>query len=197
MQQAASASVGRAVEGPDCWAAAREGDPGAREYLVRRAASVAGAMLQSRKDLAHVHEDLAQEAGLSMLGYLGRNAQPPRELTHFLRWRVRGVISAYRKRNRRPAPQPLVQEPPDRTRDGPSNRLTARDLGRVLSECRAVLKPRHQQLLALRYDEQLSISEIADRTGARENTVSVWLTRAARALAQTLRKRGVSQADLG
>ena len=183
--------------GSGCWRAARRGDQKARAYLADRAASVAGSMLRNRRDLAQVRDDLAQEAGLSLLGYLHRHEQAPRELTRFLKWRVRGVISSYRKGKRRPAPQPFDQEAHERAvRDCPSKRLKAQNLGGIVAECRASLSGRHQELLALRYDQQLSISEIAERTGARRNTVTVWLSRAKSALSEALRQRGVGAADL-
>ncbi|MFH0944014.1 MAG: sigma-70 family RNA polymerase sigma factor [Planctomycetota bacterium] len=197
MSQAGSVTPNWELERAHHWREARQGDRKAREYLARRAAAVAAAVLRSRQDLAHVRDDLAQEAGLSMLDYLDRHEQPPGELTHFLRWRARGVISAYRKGNRRPAPEPLLQEPPDgEPRDCPSRRLSSGELHRVVAECRSSLKTRYQEILALRYDEQLSISEIAVRMAAQQNTVTVWMSRARKALADALRSRGVGMSDL-
>lgn len=197
MSQARSRTPNWDLEGAHCWKAARLGDRKAREYLARRAAAVAAAVLKGRRDLARARDDLAQEAGLSLLAYLDRHELPPRELTRFLRWRVRGVISAYRRRNRRPAPEPLPKEPLDgKLRDRPSRRFSAKDLRRIVAECRSNLKPRQQEILALRYDEQLSIPEIAERLGAQQNTVTVWMSRACKALAEALTRRGVGLSDL-
>lgn len=138
-----------------------------------------------------------QEVGLSVLRYLDRHEQPPEQFTNFLRWRVKGVISTYRRDNRDaealPVDENLLTASGEKQ---PASEVSRRELKRILHECRESLREPYRLVLAMRYDEHLTVEEIATRLGARRNTVSVCLFRACRELSDCLRKRGFEPADL-
>ena len=64
-------------------------------------------------------------------------------------------------------------------------RLVEKDDGRAVATLLATLEPAHQDVLVLRYIEDLSIPEIAKRLDISENTVSVRIHRAQALLRDT------------
>lgn len=73
----------------------------------------------------------------------------------------------------------------------PEELLAAEEVREIILSClERMTKPRHRQAWAMRHLEGMSIAEIAEVLGKKENTVKVWIFRATQELRQILIRMG-------
>ena len=120
----------------------------------------------------HLAEDLTQQ-GMAKLYVVWRRARPDTRLAYARRIVVNECLSHLR-RKRPETPTDIVPEPPVQARD------EHLDLGQTLD----LLPPRQRAIVALRFLDDLSVTEVADLLDVAEGTVK---SQTARAL-DTLRR---------
>lgn len=172
-------------------ARARAGDREAFGDLVRATErgvlAICRAMVTNDDDA----EDIAQEAYLKAWRALGRfDVRRP-----FAPWMHRiastTAIDAARRRGRRPRPVAIdsVSEPADANAPA-SERVWLDQARRCVAGALAALGADVALLYHWRYVEELSVEEIAARTGRRPNTVAVALHRLRDAVRRQLQRQG-------
>lgn len=73
----------------------------------------------------------------------------------------------------------------------PDQRVERMDLAKAIESAMQELSPRYREIIALRYQEGLAYQEIAEILDLPMGTVKTHIHRARRAMADTLRERGV------
>ncbi len=158
-------------------AAARTGDAAAYERLVRRYETNIARQLWRFTRNRNVHEELVQdvfvEAYFSLHSFAGR-----RPILHWLSriatrvgyryWKLR-----HREQKRK---EEALETVPDREMSN------AQEAGELLHALLAKLKPPERLILTLMYLEELSVAEVADRTGWNRAVVKMRSMRARRRL---------------
>jgi RNA polymerase sigma factor (sigma-70 family) len=183
---------------PSLWTRARDGEAAARDELGRLALEVAERELRVRGAAAGELEDLVQETLRSTLAYLGAaDAEEPRDLRAFLKYRAWGVLSDSRKRRRLRAMETLTEEDPDLQAELPAvwSGIALEDLSRALQECTQRLPETLRAVVAARYDGERSSQESASRLGLNTSTYNVRVFRALAALKECLGRKGFAGGD--
>ncbi len=179
------------------WADARAGDADARAALSRAASDAARRVLAARRVPAADLDDLAQETVVSCLAFLGTQAEAPREIAGFLKWRALGILSDHRRRARLRTMQTnhaSGHEPTSEAR-GPAAAARADEVRAALADCRARLRADARDVLALRYEGGFEPGEIAARLGVTRNAIHVRTFRALAALRECLERKGIDLED--
>lgn len=178
----------------ELWQRARAPGP-ARDELAELALATARSELARRGAPAGDVADLAQEAVRSLLAYVARGSDAPRDLGAFLKYRAWGVLSDFRKRQRSKtvhAPlQSLPLEPADSAR-GPRESAERRQLLDALADCRSRLNAEQRATLELRYERGLEGDAAAQHLGVHRNTIHVRVHRALLALRECLERKGLA-----
>lgn len=78
----------------------------------------------------------------------------------------------------------------------PEEALLRGETGTLVVDVLSTLKPKHRQLLILKYSADLSIREIAALSGMKEGSVKTTLYRARKAFVDTYRRSGHDEAGL-
>ena len=131
-------------------------------------------------------EDAAQETMVQLWRYLehidaGQNVE-----ALAVRVAKNCCVNLYRKQHRE-------RLAPDLSRDGtdvsPHELMEAKDMQRMLSEARDLLKPRERQLFEMRQLEGLSTDEITNQTGIPKPSVTAMVSAARKKVFTELRRR--------
>ncbi len=170
------------------------------ERYYRRIFQLAVSMVYSREDA----EDIAQQTFIQAFRSLGRF----RGQSSFYTWLYRIALNAatdYRRklvrRERRGPTESLDEDGPAARQlaappaDGPEQALYHRELNELVRRALETLSQEHRQVLILREIGGLSYGEIAEATGANAGTVMSRLHYARKALAETLRRWNVNEAE--
>lgn len=178
----------------ELWRRARVAGP-ARDELAALALATARSELARRGAPPADAADLAQEAVRTLLAYVARGEDAPRDLGAFLKYRAWGVLSDYRKRQRSKSVhtplQALPLEPADRAR-GPREHAERRQLLDALADCRSRLSAEQRATLELRYELGLEGDAAAQHLGVHRNTIHVRVHRALLALRECLERKGLA-----
>lgn len=166
-------------------ALARDGDATAFAAMVRRHQSMVFSLALHVLRSRAAAEDLAQEVFLELYRNL-RRIESPAHVTAWLR-RVTSHRCIDELRRRRHRVELPIDAVPDRGAAPPSRELFLE--GR-LQELVAGLPPRARVVMALRYQEELEPSEIAETLNMPVNTVKSHLRRSIAALRAGLLKQG-------
>lgn len=181
--------------GESLWSRARAGEARAREELAALALAAARRELAARRAPPGIVEDLAQDAVRQTLAFLADGGEEPRELRAFLKWRAFGVLSDWRKKERRRTMHlPAAEAPADPAAE-PERALPA-DLAAALEDCRARLAETDRSVLALRYEGALDAAELAERLATTRNAIHVRVFRALARLRDCLEKKGWRAEDV-
>ncbi len=164
-------------------AAARRGDPGALERLLRRLAP--GVLAGCRAVLGPGHpdvEDAAQEALLALAGALPR-FRGGSSLAHYAaRITARVALRQLRRWRRSRPPVSQVSEPPTEPADGPEEEAMAARRRELVRGLLAELPEAQAEVLLMRVVLGMKPAEVATATGVPVNTVRSRLRLAREAL---------------
>ncbi|MCG8416645.1 MAG: sigma-70 family RNA polymerase sigma factor [Proteobacteria bacterium] len=162
---------------------ARDGEVECFDEIVRRIQPRLRGFLLTRANAADDVDDLVQETFIKALANLSRYDSRYRFSTWLFTIASNLAVSHHRAQ-RRSAGNVEVVAGPD---EDPSATMADRDAGaRLWYRARAVLKPAQYNVLWLRYGQDLTVKEIAKRTGQTAIHVRVLLYRARRRLAQEI-----------
>ena len=78
--------------------------------------------------------------------------------------------------------------------DNPEVTIQSRQTSEILLNCLAQLSPPHREVIDLVYYHEKSIDEVADITGALQNTVKTRMFYARRRIAELMSARGIERA---
>jgi len=123
-------------------------------------------------------EDLTQDAFLRAFRALA-TYQPNRPFAPWLTTIARNAaLNALARRRQHARIDEIAAEPVARDQDGPLQRATLSELKAQLQEAAAQLPPEAAEVFRQRYDEDLSLAQIAESSGKSENSIAVILHRA-------------------
>ena len=184
------------------WAQAQAGDEDARSAVARLTIEVSRLELAARGAPRDEIDALAQQAAVSVLAFLQRGGEVTRNLRAFLKCRARGVLSDFRKRSRsRHEAVPIDEDfDPRSSIETPEARARRVELGEAVTDCQERLrnyKPELAEAIKLRYDDDLSNTEIAELVGASPNAINIRVFRALQNLRECLNGKGVREDFLG
>lgn len=156
----------------------RNGDGNAYRRIVERHQQRVGAMMWRFSRDPETHEELVQDAFVEAYTSLG-NYRATAPFAHWLARIATRVGYRYWRRRRREAARPTFtlqewDQPADRDPNAMGEAEAADLLHRVLES----LPPRDRLVLTLRYVEDLSVAETAQRTGWSPSMVKVQVWRA-------------------
>lgn len=137
-----------------------------RDLLVRQLAPsfrLAALLLGSESDA----DDAVQEATVAAWRHFGELHNGER----IDAWFQRIVVNKCRDRLRRRRSLPTLELPDDYRADPLADGLAAIPERDALRRCLGALRPEHRTVVVLRYFADLSLDEIAERTGERPGTV--------------------------
>jgi RNA polymerase sigma-70 factor (ECF subfamily) len=182
----------------ELWARARDGDAEARERLAELTRELADSELRRRGVARAELEDLTQEVLRSTFAYLARQAEDPKDLRAFLKFRAWGVLSDHRKRKRTHVPIADTESVPDVASEeiGPEGGARLRQMLAALSDCTARLNQEQRIVVELRYATRLETEDIAARLTVHRNTVNVRVFRALEKLRECMGRKGFEPGDL-
>lgn len=128
-------------------------------------------------------EDATHDAVLAAWRHFGDLRDPERFDAWFGRILVNACRDRLRERPRRPVPLDVVEPFTwDRIAADPADAIATHDLIRVAFRS---LSPEHREVIALRYFADLTVDQIAERTGTRPGTVKSRLHHAIRRLRES------------
>jgi len=169
-----------------------QGDGEAYARLVRRYQNaVAGRMwrfTRDRQTLEELVHEVFVEAYVSLRRYRG---EAP--LAHWLNRIATRVGYRFWKRQRRPAARTVELQDWDAVLSNDEERTDPAEAGRVLHELMGRLGPRDRLVLTLMYMEELSVEQVAQRTGWSKTMVKVQAFRARRKLRKLFEDIGVGR----
>jgi RNA polymerase sigma-70 factor, ECF subfamily len=176
----------------DAWvAAARAGDRGALDRLIRRferPVRVMG-MRMVGPDQA---EDLAQETFFHMIQGLAKFRGDSRFSTWLFGIAFR-VAQGMRRKARRPAERGVdLDSAPEPV--APGDAAEAQALRSAVEWALARIRPQHRDAVTLHYLRELSLAEVAQVMGVPESTAKVYLFRGRQELYRLLEKEGAGPA---
>lgn len=175
------------------WKALPSNDPAVVEQLGDAVREVCRPVFLRAPVAREAVDELLAETVLSVWRFAKERGEPPASFRGFLKWRARSVLSSYvRDRRRLGHIEDLERVPePASASQGPWAEATLGELRAALAACRKALNPSWRRSWRLRYDENLSVREIAARTGDHSSTVAVKLYRAKEAMWACLRRKKV------
>jgi RNA polymerase sigma-70 factor (ECF subfamily) len=128
-------------------------------------------------------EDATHDAVLAAWRHFGELRDPQRFDAWFGRILVNACRDRLRERPRRPIPLDVVEPFSAGTTPDPADSIATQDLLRVAFR---TLSPEHREVVALRYFADLTVDQIAERTGTRSGTVKSRLHNAIRRLRESV-----------
>jgi RNA polymerase sigma-70 factor (ECF subfamily) len=135
-------------------------------------------------------EDATHDAVLAAWRHIGELRDPDRFDAWFGRILVNACRDRLRERPRRPVPLDVVEPfTAGGTAPDPADAIATHDLLRAAFR---TLSPEHREVVALRYFADLTVDQIAERTGTRSGTVKSRLHHAIRRL-----REGVGTPETG
>ena len=193
---------------PRLWERARAGEGEARAELAELIAVVARAELRRRGARPAEIPDLVQEAQRTTFAFLARQAEGPKGLRTFLKYRAWGVLSDHRKKMQSSkvdypghvdAFEAAAVDPSGGGGGGgggPRSTVGAEELGRALADCRERLPKELADVLRLRYERELDTEAIQTSLGLHRNTIHVRVFRALERMRRCMTSKGYSTEDL-
>lgn len=173
-------------------ARARQGDKAAMSMIYQRYVDAIYQFCRLRLSDAQRAEDITSQVFTTMISDFARGKGPRRHLRGWLFQVARyKLYDTYEQGKQDPLPLNTIEQmttlPDLQPENATLNALTAA----VVRERIAELSPDQQDVLLLRFDQQLSLRETADILGKNVNTVKTLQLRAVRRLRQMLQREGV------
>ena len=141
-------------------------------------------------------EDILQETILNMFKFLDKLEKPERLWGWLLRIASNNVNDHYNRRQRRNAADVESAGSGPRERQEGLENLVSEEVKHVVSAAMLSLKPRHRMVLALRCYEDMPFSEISEVMGCGQFGSRMLFSRAKKALAKQLARRGLTRGSL-
>jgi RNA polymerase sigma-70 factor, ECF subfamily len=161
---------------------AQAGDRQAAEWLYHQFQSRVFALMRKivgRQDA----EDLTQQCFLTMLRRIGDFAGKSSFWSWFYRLSVNEALQHLRRKNRRPAPSPVVEELSDHREQGGREPVETRE---AVAHALHRLPPGQRDALKLHYQQGLSYKDISQRLAIPMGTVGSRINQAKIYMAKTL-----------
>lgn len=145
-------------------------------------------VLKCRVGDAHVAEDLLQNIALAVVKQSAKPDDPTKVAPWLYRLAVRQTINHHRKSHRRMLPLAAPDDQSERSSSNPLEWILAQEKQGEVREALHQLKPQDQEILTLKYTENWSYKELAERMGVKVNTVEYRLMKARKKLRTLLTK---------
>lgn len=134
-------------------------------------------VLSCRVGDRHTVEDLMQEIAVAVFGKSPKPTNPQSVAPWLYRLAVRQSINYHRKANRKTAPKFVADLEPEDATD-PLQWLLAKEKDSAMHRAMQKLRPKDHEILTLKYTENWTYRQLADRLGVKEKTVEYRLLKA-------------------